>query len=238
MRIFIAEDEPLAAQKLRLFLDRLGEGGDVRLFDNGITLLSALQQSAETPTQAPDLLFLDIQMPGLTGMQVLERMQHDWSCQVIITSAYEEYALPSFAFNVTDYLLKPYSLDRLKQALQKAHEILRLRQLDKQIHASTLTFRIDGQNLILPTHEILCFEALKDYVRITTADGLQRLTLSSLSSIEEQLPKESFARVHRSFVVNLDHITGFSHQVLSLPHGIEIPIGKTYQKLFIPKTKA
>lgn len=228
MRIYIAEDEPLAAQKLRLFLDKLGEADDVQLFDNGVSLLAALLQDS------PDLLFLDIQMPGLTGMQVLERLDATHAPLVIITSAYEQYALPSFSYNVSDYLLKPYTLARLKQAVDKAREQLRLRRLDQQEQqrlqaAPSVQLRIDGQTRNILLDDILCFEAIKDYVRLTTSDGHRHMVLSTLSSMETLLPAEFFVRTHRSYIININKVSAFSPQQVTLCDGQSIPVGRTYK---------
>ncbi len=223
MKIYIAEDEPLAAAKLKLFLEKLGESGDISLFDNGISVLAAITSNR------PDLLFLDIQMPGLTGMQVLERLT---GLQVIITSAFDQYALDSFRFQVTDYLLKPYTLERLQVAVNKAKENLRLQQLDQQVNAAKLMVRAEGKTEKISQADILYLESLKDYVRIVTYEQgkrVQRLTLSTLSSLEEQLDTNHFLRVHRSYIVNFRKVSRFESQNLTLSDGTSIPVGKTYR---------
>ena len=121
MKIYIAEDEPLASAKLKLFLEKLNEQGDISIFDNGISALAAIDR------ERPDLLFLDIQMPGMTGIDIMQRIS---GIPVIVTSAYDNYAIDSFSFNATDYLLKPYTLERLKMAVEKAKKVIRLNQLD------------------------------------------------------------------------------------------------------------
>lgn len=224
MNIFIAEDEPLAAAKLRLFLQKLGET-DTLVFDNGISLLAHLTE------ETPDVLFLDIQMPGATGIDVMKRMQQlNSNVQIIITSAFEQYAIESFQFSVTDYLLKPYSIERLSQALTKARNNIRLQNLDRQTKAETISIRCEGRNVIIPTAEIISLESLKDYVRITTTDGQKRITLGTLGQFEERLNKNSFVRIHRSFIINLGHLTEFSSQSVIMFGRTEIPIGKTYRE--------
>lgn len=226
MKIFIAEDEPLASAKLKLFLQKLGET-NVYVFDNGLSLLAKISE------EVPETLFLDIHMPGATGMQVMDLMQQKGikGTQIIITSAYEQYALDSFNFNVTDYLLKPYTLDRLSQALEKARTNIRLLSLDKQVNSETISFRCEGRTIIVPVSEIVSLESLKDYVRIVTTDGQKRLTLGTLGSFEERLPKE-FIRVHRSFIINLNHIVEIGNQSVIMLGGVEIAIGKTYREQF------
>ena len=159
MRIFIAEDEPLAAQKLQLFLQKLGEE-DTIVFDNGTKLVEALKTLT-----TPDLLFLDIQMPGLTGIEVLQHLQkqgqtsRNKDLKVIITSAYDQYAIDGFNFGVADYLLKPYTLDRLRQALAKVRP------------EPSVSIRVDGRTVPIRVIDIVSLAAQKDYTEFTLADG-------------------------------------------------------------------
>ena len=225
LKILIAEDEPLASAKLKMFLQKLGET-DVRVFDNGISLLAYLADDVT------DVLFLDIHMPGATGMQVMERLQVNNKTdkiQIIITSAYEQYAIESFNFNVTDYLLKPYTIERLSSALEKARNNIRLRILDKQTNSDTITIRCDGRSVIIPASEIVLVESLKDYVRFVTLDGQKRMTMGTLASFEEKLPSY-FVRIHRSFVVNLNHIQEYNSQTVIMCDGAKISIGRTYRE--------
>ena len=222
MKIYIAEDEPLASAKLKLFIEKLEENPEISIFDNGISALAAIDR------ERPDLLFLDIQMPGLTGMQVLER---GVNVPVIITSAYDQYAIDSFSFNVTDYLLKPYTLERLKMALDKAHKAIRLQELDAVSAPRQISIRVDGATEIVQIDNILYLESDKDYVRFVTTDKQRRLlTKGSMNSFEEQLPKEKFSRVHRSYIVNDSQVESWALQTLTMTDGTEIPIGKTYRK--------
>jgi len=221
MKIYIAEDEPLAAAKLKLFLEKLGEGTDVTLFDNGVSALASISK------EEPDLLFLDIQMPGMTGMEVLQRIQ---GIPVIITSAYDQYAIESYSLNVTDYLLKPYTLERLKSAVEKGKKAIRLKQLEEQENRKTISIRVDGSTEIISVSDILYMEALKDYVKVVLADNRYRLTLGSMNGFEEQLSDASFARVHRSYLVNTKKIVAQSAGNVTMPDGKEIPIGRKYKQ--------
>lgn len=232
MRIYIAEDEPLAAAKLKLFLEKLGEGSDLRHFDNGVTALSAVLE------QTPDLLFLDIHMSGLSGMEILARLAAEPEAQdlpVIITSAYDQYAIDSFGYNVTDYLLKPFTLERLEQALRKAKQTIRLQQLQRQLDSSSLSIRCDGKTEILQTSDILLLESLKDYVRIMTRDGRNRTVLGTLTNFEEQLPANDFMRIHRSYIINVHEIQEIGSSQIRLSSGFSVPVGKTYRSLLSSK---
>ncbi|MDO4496237.1 MAG: LytTR family DNA-binding domain-containing protein [Bacteroidales bacterium] len=223
MRIYIAEDEPLAAAKLKFFLEKLGEGPDISLFDNGMSVLAAINR------ETPDVLFLDIQMPEITGMQLLERLPAG-ELQVIITTAYDQYALPAFGFQVADYLLKPITIERLSTALAKVKETLRLRQLDREIHAATLSIRCDGRDETLHASNIVCLESLKDYVRISLFNGQNRMVLAPLHSFEQQLPAE-FVRIHRSAIINRRAIASIDGNEVTMSNGQRLTIGKTYRNI-------
>lgn len=217
MRIYITEDEPLAAQKLQLFLQKLGERAeDITIYDSGEKLLEALQIAP-----FPDLLFLDIQMPGLTGLEVLGRLQEDANqLKVIITSAYDQYAIDGFNFGVTDYLLKPYTLDRLRQALSKVRP------------EPVINIRCEGRTERIRVQDIVCLESNKDYTCFTLEDGRRLMTLGTLSGFEQQLPESAFARVQRSYIVGLKHVQSYNSQSVLLSTGVEVPIGKTFRDSF------
>lgn len=219
MVIYIAEDEPLAAQKLQLFLQKLGEKAeDITVFGNGALLVNALESHT-----LPDLIFLDIQMPQLTGLEVLTHLHDNLgedAPKVIITSAYDRYAIDGFNFGVADYLLKPYTLDRLRQALSKVRV------------EPTIDIRLKGRTERVRISDIVCLEADKDYTLITLADGRRISTLGTLTSFEQQLPPQSFARVQRSYIVALRHVASYSSQSVTLTGNIEVPIGKTYRESF------
>lgn len=223
--IFIVEDEPLAAEKLHLFLKKIEEGANVHVFHDGISALCALEN------EKPDIIFLDIEMSGISGIEFMERLDHVPLPQIIITSAYEKYALPSFNFNVADYLLKPYTFTRLKQAFDKARENLRLRALDERNRQQNITVRTEGRTEIISTTDILAIEALKDYVRVITATK-KRMIHSTLTAFEAMLPKDTFVRVHRSFIVNRKHITGYDKSSVVLDNRLTVAIGKTYKEQF------
>lgn len=238
MKIYIAEDEPLAAAKLKLFLEKLGEGGDVTHFSDGSKLIEALNDASVQP----DLVFMDIQMPHLTGLEVLQRLNaHRYP--IILTTAYDKYAIDGFNFGVADYLLKPYTLDRLKQALQKARLLIQATEADEKPNkgesqlTEEITIRSEGRNERVDISAIECLEALKDYTRLHLSDGRQLTTLGTLTSFEQQLPASQFMRVHRSYIVNIKKVQSYSTQTLRLQIGLELPIGKTAKDSFIEKVQ-
>jgi len=164
-------------------------------------------------------------------MEVLQRTQ---GLPVIITSAYDQYAIDSYNLNVTDYLLKPYTLDRLKSAIDKGKKIIRLNQLDEQDKGLLITIRVDGSTEKFNSSEILYFESLKDYVKVVMTNNRTRLTLGRLNGFEEQLSNVSFIRVHRSYLINSQKIASQSAASFIMADGKEIPIGRKYkQNLYI-----
>lgn len=238
MRIFIAEDEPLAAAKLKLFLEKSGEGEDVTLFSDGKKLLDALN---DTTVEKPDLLFMDIQMPHLTGLDVLKEIGN-YKFPIVLTTAYDKYAIDGFNFGVADYLLKPYTLERLTQALQKAKVVIQINGQNNQNTSkvsdnTAISIRCEGRNELVTINSIESLEALKDYTCLHLADGRNLITLGTLSSLEQQLPSAEFIRIQRSYVVNINKIQSYSTQSIRLQSGMELPIGKTYKETLLAAIK-
>lgn len=177
---------------------------------------------------------MDIQMPNMTGLDVLKQLG-ECNFPIILTTAYDQYALDGFNFGVTDYLLKPYTLERLKQALQKARRMMPDKENTPSVTApqtsiAPISVRCEGRNELVDVLSIESLEALKDYTRLTLTDGRQLTTLGTLTSMEQQLPSALFKRVQRSYIVNLKHVQSYTSQSLRLASGIEIPIGKTYRE--------
>lgn len=232
MKIYIAEDEPLAAAKLKLFLEKAGEGGDISTFGDGSKLQTAIREEG-----LPDLIFLDIQMPNLTGLEFLKSLQNTKDNKdagrtaIIITSAYDQYAIDGFNYGVTDYLLKPYTLDRLNQALSKVHHELERTQ-DAASADQMIGIRSEGRTEMIRVADIVCLEAFKDYTQLVLSDGRKLTTLGTLSSFEQQLPSARFARVQRSYIVGLKHVCSYNTQSVLLTSGEEVPMGKTYRESF------
>lgn len=235
MKIYITEDEPLAAAKLKLFLEKLGEGPDIRLFENGLDLTLALSNVLlpGQEDQAPDVIFLDIEMPGMNGIEVLQRLQErDIKPQIVITSAYEKYALTSFNFSVTDYLLKPYDLDRLRMALARVKEAIRLRRLDaeNQKNTSFISVRSDGLTKKIDVSQITMLQSVREYVSIHLTDGTRILALGTTSSFESQLPSDVFKRVHRSYIINIKQVKSYNSREIILSDDNKVSVGKTYRE--------
>ncbi len=174
-----------------------------------------------------DLLFLDIEMPVLKGLDFLKTLQNP--PKVIITTAYREYAIEGYDLNIVDYLLKPISFDRFIKAIDRYHERTQTTSLPVEGKKTDNTFfyvNVNKKHIKVIYDTILYVESLKDYVRIHTTD--QKLVVkSNIGKIEEQLPSTLFLRTHRSYIIAIDKITAYTQKDIEIGN-IEIPIGSSY----------
>jgi two-component system, LytTR family, response regulator len=224
------DDEPLALSKLESFINRIPELTLCRTFDNSIEAVAWLRENQT------DLIFLDIQMELLTGIQFLEAT--GTTSKIIITSAYDQYAIKGFELNVSDYLLKPFSFQRFVQAVNKVMEYYSQNQ---NISAAPP----DGESFIFVKTEyrlervdidqILYVEGMKDYLRIVCRDK-KIMTLQSFSKLEESLPSKKFCRVHKSYIVSIDKIKSIERNVIIIADQ-RIPISNTYRENFFSRIR-
>jgi DNA-binding LytR/AlgR family response regulator len=222
----ITEDEPLAADKLKRFIEK------DEVFQLLCSCNNTQQLEGALKTHKPDLLFLDIQMPGISGIEYIRQRQIH--TPIIFTTAYDNYALESFDFNVVDYLLKPFSFDRFRQAREKA--VKRLDLIDVQLHnKASILINSEYQVIKIALNDILYVEGLKDYVKIFVANTPKPiLTRQNLKKIESQLPPSLFTRVHRSYIVAVHKVQSVTRQKLMLQN-VEIPIGDLYKEAFVTR---
>lgn len=223
------DDEPLALSKLEGFISKIPDLNLVQTFDNAIEAIGWLR---ENRTQ---LIFLDIQMEQLTGIQFLEATGSD--ARIILTTAYDQYAIKGFELNVTDYLLKPYSFQRFVQAVNKVMEYYsrktehsEMSEADSYIFVKT-EYRLERIDI----EDIIYVEGMKDYLRIICKDK-KIMTLQSFSKLEESLPVKKFCRVHKSYIVALDKIKSVERGVILIADQ-RIPISNTYKESFFSKIK-
>lgn len=222
---YIVDDEPIAIEILSAYIQRL-DGFSVKgAFTNPVKAFESLQQSPA------DLLFLDIQMPELTGLELLRSLRR--RPEVILTTAYREFALDGFELDAVDYLLKPVAFDRFLKAIDKFLARNGKKTPESQPPAPApeeqphLFVRADRKNVKIYLHDILYLESLKDYVRIVTSNG-KVLTKDTMTHFEETLPPERFLRVHRSFLVAKEKISAFSADGLEIGK-ITVPVGRLYK---------
>ena len=183
------------------------------------------------------LLFLDIEMPGVNGLEFAKTLPEQ--TLVIFTTAYSQYALDSYEVDALEYLVKPITPERFKKAVTKAESYLQLLSQQKTdfeaIDTQCISVRANRRNYRIPHNDILYIEALKDYVIIHTFTD-RYITWINLKNVHSQLPESVFVRVNKSFVVNIQHVTSYTHQFMYVGE-TEIPIGRTYQEEFLAQLK-
>lgn len=223
IRCLIVDDEPPAREIIRRYiaqvptLELAGECG------NAVQAFNILQK------EQVDLLFLDIRMPQLSGIDFLKTLTR--APKVIFTTAYAEYALEGYDLDIVDYLMKPIPFDRFLKAVNKAYHFSSLRdnpvsQVDKKSE-SFVYFRAERKMIKVMLHDILYIESMKDYVKVFTTSGTI-ITKQSISSVEAMLPESDFIRSHRSYIVSTRHIRSFTSELIEIRNS-EIPIGKLFR---------
>ncbi len=231
LKCLIVDDEPLALDILENYIARLENVELVARCENAVEAFNYLKQ------KKVDILFLDIQMPKLTGIDFLKSINNP--PHVIFTTAYREYALEGYELNALDYLLKPISFDRFLKAINKVYEINASQKqptdLINSLNAmpisnydeSFMYLKEDKKMVRILLKDILYIESLKDYVRVKTKQK-EVIAYQKISYLEEKLPVERFIRIHRSFIIALDKIEVFSSTEVEVA-GKTIPIGRNYK---------
>lgn len=230
IRCLVVDDEPLALEILTDYIAKIPELSLVKNTVNAIEALAIVQRGDA------DLVFLDVQMPELTGIQFLKII--NGKCDVILTTAYPQYALESYELNVVDYLLKPIAFDRFYKSVQK---VLNNRSsapvgLVSQPPASTsdsvdfIFVKTEHKIQRVDLESILYIEGLKDYISIFT-ENERIVTLQNMKKMEEILPSNRFVRVHRSYIIALDKIVSIERGRIHIGDNM-IPVGDTYRDQF------
>ena len=221
----IIDDEPLARKKVETFIDK--------------SVLIDLKGSFQNPVEALDflkdnridLIFLDIRMSELSGFEFLDKLQNRPS--VIIASAYEEYALKGFEYEVDDYLLKPFSYERFLKAIEKIKSSRDSANISEAEKVDYITVKSENRIEKININSILYIEGMRDYLRIHTTDK-KIMTLMNFSTMESILPADKFIRIHRSFMVAIDKINVIEKDSVSVNNSI-LPIGRSYKKQFFER---
>lgn len=229
IRTIIIDDEPLATEIVREYLAPFPEFSVVKICHDGFSGMKAIQENQ------PELIFLDIQMPKLSGFEVLELLENPPS--VIFTTAYDEFALQAFDTHALDYLLKPFSKERFNKALSKFSQEEGIFQgpekpplmLERQ--AQRIVLKVKNEIKIIPFQEVKYFEANDDYVNIYTQEG-KFLKNQTLAFFEKVLDGLTFVRVHRSYIVKVGGITKIEtyekdSYIIKLKTGETIPVSKS-----------
>ena len=226
LNCIIVDDEPLALDLLETYVRRTPFLRLTARCDNAVEALAALDK------EPVDLAFLDIQMPELNGLELSRLITH--RTKIIFTTAFEQYALEGFRVDAVDYLLKPFNYAEFLRAATKAQHLVELErnQTADACHPDSIFVKSDYKFVQIELRHILYIEGLKDYVRIQTdtpQGGI--LTLMNMKNIEERLPADTFLRVHRSYIVNINQIKTIERNRIVFGK-VYIPVSDSYKDRF------
>ena len=219
----IIEDEPLAMERTKMYVEKVPFLKLQGTFDNALEALAYLN------TNAVDILFLDINMDELSGVELLEST--NISSQVIITTAYQQYAIKGFELNVTDYLLKPFTFNRFLQAVNKAQDNLIKAVASPAVDFIFVKTENRLEKIMMP--DIIYIEGMRDYRRIHTTHK-KIMTLQTFSELEQMIPDQLVCRVHKSYMVALHKIDAIERGRILIADQ-RIPVSATYKEAFFKK---
>ncbi len=215
IRCIVVDDEPLAQQVLEEHIQRITDLRLLKKCGNALEAFDILHK------EKIDLVFLDIQMPSLTGIEFIKSLQNPPA--VIFTTAYSEYAVQSYELNAIDYLLKPITFERFSTSI---HKLLK-QNIDAEPERDYSYFKVNGKMVKIMHKDIICAQSVKDYIIIKTSNAnyITHMTMKYLANL---LPPKLFRRVHRSFIIGTTHITSMGRNVIELGE-LYIPIGESYK---------
>jgi len=223
-KCLLVDDEPLAIEILEKHIEMVDQLEVVGKCNNAFKALEFLQKNPV------DLMFLDIQMPKLSGISFIRTLQNPPS--IIFTTAFKEYAIDAFELDAVDYLLKPISLERFLRAVNKLTKTTFTNEEEMsimpEVNTGFIYFRADRKMIKLFYDEILYIESIKDYIKIYREGNSPLLVKQSITATEEMLPPHLFIRIHRSFIVSVNKITAFTSNDVEIVK-MEIPIGRMYK---------
>ena len=226
IRCLLVDDEPLALEVLQSHISNCNGLEVAGICKNALEALDILHE------KQVDLIFLDIKMPTLLGTELLKSLSNP--PKVIFVTAYREFAMDGYELDAIDYLLKPVSFERFLKAVSKVkrlmgHDYILQAEESKKNPVAFVYMKVDKSMQKVFVNEILYVESRRDYVKIFLATGKSFLAKQSISSTINLLSEQSFLRVHRSFLVSVNKITGYNNNDIQLG-SIEIPIGKLYKQ--------
>jgi len=225
IRVLTIDDEPLALKLLDLYLGRIP---DFELVSACPDASSAAKVLAK---EQVDCIFIDINMPGMTGLDFVKQL--DNPPVVVFTTAYAEYAIEGFRVNAADYLLKPFSFDEFKEATDKVRTLLQMRSLSRTADEDMVFFFKSGsQKIRVLSSEILYFESIGAYLKVYTVGHAPFTVLGSLKGMLESDP-DHFYRIHKTYVVNKGHVRSFGKTSLKMDDEKVLPVGETYSQAFV-----
>lgn len=229
-RCLIVDDEPLARELIKGYVAKLENFEIVAECSDAMKALNVLR------SKPVDLMFMDIQMPQITGVEFLKTLKH--APKVIITTAYREYALDGFELDVVDYLLKPITFERFLKSVNKYYQmsqeevqVVSGQNADKGTDESFIYVKENKKVIKIYLSEIKYIEGLSEYVQIYT-DKRKVIVKTSLTQMEEKLPSEHFLRIHKSYIISVNKIEAFTANTIEIQNK-ELPIGRSYKNVVL-----
>lgn len=242
IRCIAIDDEPLALRQIKSYIEKCPE----------LVLLGTFSSSTMAQRfiaeNSVDLIFVDINMPDLNGVDLVKSLKKQ--PMTVFTTAYSEYAIEGFRLDAIDYLLKPFSQEDFQKAVHKAVSLQELKEAARNAEdpgnandviaeampepddRSVISIKADHKTTLVRTSSIVMIESEGEYVRLNLDNKVKIVTLFRLKNMEDMLPESDFLRIHRSYIVNLNHVAGYTKGRAFLDNGEYIPIGENYKKMF------
>lgn len=220
LKCIVIDDEPFALELIKEFAKQVPELQLLQTFDDAISGGEFLRSNQV------DLLFIDINMPDITGIELVKSLQQ--KPMTIFTTAYKKFAFDGFELDAIDYLLKPIDFERFKKAATKAIEFNTYKTSKKELVGESLFVRSEYKMIKIELNDIDYIEGLEDYIKIHLTNARPILTLMTLKSVLEKLPAEKFKRIHRSYIVPVNKVKSILNKKVTLASGIELGISDTY----------
>lgn len=234
IRTVIIDDEPLAIEVIKSYCESLSEMELLATFSSPVEAMTYINSNVV------DLVFLDIEMPLLNGMELVETLQY--RPQIVFTTAYPQFALEGFELDACDYLIKPVPYKRFLKAVNKVKKLVPTDVASDIAKTSEITekqyifIKSEYESLKIFADDIKYVESLRDYLKIHLNNGKNVLTLSNFKNLMEKLPEKTFSRVHNSYVVNISYINSIQRNRVLIDSN-RIPVSDTYKKAFFDKIK-
>lgn len=239
IRCLAIDDEPLALRQITGYIEK------IPFLELARTFNSAVQAQQHLLGEKVDLIFVDINMPDLNGVDFVRSLESP--PMIIFTTAYSEYAIEGFKLDAIDYLLKPFGFKEFSRSVNKAnslYELLNMKNAAAESRAEAeesesssdkeyISVRADYKTSLIKISNIVYLESEGEYVRMNLNDGTKVVTLFRLKNMESSLPSDTFMRVHRSYIVNLKCITGYTKGRIFLENDDYVPIGENYKEAFL-----
>ncbi len=220
LKCIAIDDEPFALELIKEFAKQVPELQLMQTFDDAISGGEFLRQNQI------DLLFIDINMPDITGIELVRSLQQ--KPMTIFTTAYKKFAFDGFELDAIDYLLKPIDFERFKKAATKAIEFHAYKTSKKDLLGESLFVRSEYKMIKIELNDIDYIEGLEDYIKIHLTNGRPILTLMTLKAVLEKLPADKFKRIHRSYIVPVNKVKSILNKKITLASGVELGISDTY----------